>query len=418
MRLDALGLSVETVTKRAAELKAEGFTGDAFDQAVLEGLQDRMKVLGDVTETTAGQMQMLETDLANLKDEAKQAGIAFAGPFAGKVVNARDALELLNDMYDKGSISTSEYLLTQIKLRTPLTDTGDILEGLEVKQDAYNIMMERGYDISGRYTQAIEQSTAANWDNYYSFSQSTGVVDFYAKAAEEAARAANVAGGAIRDQKENVSNSTPYWETLNKELSIAGQAYSTISTNVSGASQAIQDQIDFLTSGGGAITAMIAAAKEAINKGDFGLAQKISDDIAIADVDMRLESGDIDATEAAAELVEQLGITPEEAAGIVAELEATLFAITAQTYVLKFDLEVNGQLPGLGQLPSTPVRRGSGSTGGVKDNEDMSSGQSFSGTGGSDIFIDSLIIIPPTDASMKNLIREAASSAAGSGYTG
>ena len=67
MRLDALGLSVQTVQARAKELKAEGFTGDAFDQAVLEGLQERMRVLGDVTETTAG--HFLQYQLNRLRPE-------------------------------------------------------------------------------------------------------------------------------------------------------------------------------------------------------------------------------------------------------------------------------------------------------------------------------------------------------------
>jgi hypothetical protein len=71
MRLDALGLSVESVTKKAAELEAQGFVGDAFDEAVLIGLEEKMVLLGDASETSAGQMKVLESNAANAGDAIK-----------------------------------------------------------------------------------------------------------------------------------------------------------------------------------------------------------------------------------------------------------------------------------------------------------------------------------------------------------
>lgn len=71
-RLDALGLSVEDVTKKAEELNAEGFDGDAFDEAVLIGLEEKMRLLGDASETTAGQIKILESNWKNFTDSLKQ----------------------------------------------------------------------------------------------------------------------------------------------------------------------------------------------------------------------------------------------------------------------------------------------------------------------------------------------------------
>lgn len=71
MRLDQLGLSVEGVTQKAEELKAQGFQGDAFDEAVLIGLEERMVLLGDAAGTTAGEMAKLESNLANIADAGK-----------------------------------------------------------------------------------------------------------------------------------------------------------------------------------------------------------------------------------------------------------------------------------------------------------------------------------------------------------
>ena len=71
MRLDALGLSVEDVTKKAEQLKAEGFTGDAFDEAVLIGLEEKMRLLGDTSETSAGKIATFEASWKNLADGMK-----------------------------------------------------------------------------------------------------------------------------------------------------------------------------------------------------------------------------------------------------------------------------------------------------------------------------------------------------------
>lgn len=69
MRLDALGLSVEDVTKRAEALAETGMSMDqAFDMAVIEAGEEKLRLLGSAAETTAGQMQMLEADLQNVKN--------------------------------------------------------------------------------------------------------------------------------------------------------------------------------------------------------------------------------------------------------------------------------------------------------------------------------------------------------------
>jgi len=72
MRLDALGLSVEGVTRRVEELNRQHFEGDAFDQAVIEALQDRVAVLGNAWETTAGKLDITGTAITNLFDTIKR----------------------------------------------------------------------------------------------------------------------------------------------------------------------------------------------------------------------------------------------------------------------------------------------------------------------------------------------------------
>jgi hypothetical protein len=80
MRLDALGLSVEGVTEKAKELEANGFQGDAFDEAVLISLEEKMTLLGDASATTAGHMAILKAEATDAKDAVKQFFAELAAP--------------------------------------------------------------------------------------------------------------------------------------------------------------------------------------------------------------------------------------------------------------------------------------------------------------------------------------------------
>jgi len=80
MRLDALGLSVEDVTKRAKELEEQGYSTDAaFDMAVIEAGEAKIELLGDASQTTAGKLKILQTAVQEAHD-------AFARAFTDQLV--------------------------------------------------------------------------------------------------------------------------------------------------------------------------------------------------------------------------------------------------------------------------------------------------------------------------------------------
>ncbi len=80
MRLDALGLSVEDVTKRAKELEEQGYSTDAaFDMAVIEAGEAKIELLGDASQTTAGKLKILQTAVREAHD-------AFARAFTDQLV--------------------------------------------------------------------------------------------------------------------------------------------------------------------------------------------------------------------------------------------------------------------------------------------------------------------------------------------
>lgn len=74
MRLDALGLSVEDVTNRAAALEAQGYSMDkAFDLAVIEAGQAKLELLGSAVDSDLGSFERLEAWWQNVTNAAKQA---------------------------------------------------------------------------------------------------------------------------------------------------------------------------------------------------------------------------------------------------------------------------------------------------------------------------------------------------------
>ncbi len=74
MRLDALGLSVEDVTNRAAALEAQGYSMDkAFDMAVIEAGKAKLELLGSAADSDVGSFARLEAWWKNVTNSAKQA---------------------------------------------------------------------------------------------------------------------------------------------------------------------------------------------------------------------------------------------------------------------------------------------------------------------------------------------------------
>lgn len=83
MRLDALGLSMESVKGRAKELEAAGMSMDeAFDLAVLEAGEAKIELLGNTADTTAGKIQQMGVMVENAKDSFK---LSFAANLADEI---------------------------------------------------------------------------------------------------------------------------------------------------------------------------------------------------------------------------------------------------------------------------------------------------------------------------------------------
>jgi len=133
-RLDNLGLSLEAVTARKKELIASGFIGDAFDEAVLIELEQKMLLLGDASETTAGQMKIMEAAAATLWQNFKK-GVADSDAVTTSIKNLTTVIKGFNAVQD-----------AKMAAREDLTEA--VRKGIVTEEEAYIILRQsiRGQD--------------------------------------------------------------------------------------------------------------------------------------------------------------------------------------------------------------------------------------------------------------------------------
>jgi len=93
MRLDALGLAMEDIKSRAAALKQAGMDADAaFDLAVIEAGEAKMRLLGDASQSTAGKLQQLEVVAKNVSTTIKTEFARGVGEGVGQLTGEVDLL--------------------------------------------------------------------------------------------------------------------------------------------------------------------------------------------------------------------------------------------------------------------------------------------------------------------------------------
>jgi len=134
MRLDNLGLSLEAVTARKKELIASGFIGDAFDEAVLIELEQKMVLLGDASDTTAGQMKIMEAAAATLWQNFKT-GVADSDIVRTSIKNLTTVITGFNAVQ-----------AAKMAAREDLTEA--VRKGIVTEEEAYIILRQsiRGQD--------------------------------------------------------------------------------------------------------------------------------------------------------------------------------------------------------------------------------------------------------------------------------
>jgi hypothetical protein len=148
MRLDALGLSVTDVEERMKKFTDAGMAvGEAFDLAVIEAGEAKLKLLGDTSLTTAGQLDILETSLKELREQALLAMAQGVGPFIAALTGAnlmgiadmaQQTLDLADSLDAVGAAARGAQYVFDVAMAQPF---GNPARGVELIEDAVDRMV-------------------------------------------------------------------------------------------------------------------------------------------------------------------------------------------------------------------------------------------------------------------------------------
>lgn len=204
MRLDALGLSIEDVTGRAKELEAQGYSTDkAFDMAVIEAGEKKIKLLGDSSESSVGSFKRMDAALKDIGDTVKLAfapGIANAAEAVNLLITANGKIQSAMKQHEGSVAATAE---TYGDFVTEMLRAKMVTEGFTnaTVEDARNRMAAWGGDvrvvakeIGSLSEEQYNQARAAN-----SAKSSDVAMNDALRAQQQEARAANEAMGLYAD---------------------------------------------------------------------------------------------------------------------------------------------------------------------------------------------------------------------------
>lgn len=323
-RLDALGLSVEDVNDRMEELNAQGFDGDAFDEAVLLALEDKMAMLGDAADSTAGKLQIMEASLANLKDQASllaagalEPAVSAAAGVAentNKIVSAiqdskapfGDMLFVLNEVNKAfGGIPMDDYIndlrAAEINEQAAIARSAEMSEYYKAQAEATQELTEATEQGNVAKLEAIE--TSGNYaDSQYDLANASNMASLEiamvaqqaaatALAEEQAAEAARVAAEAVAEMEAASGN---LFMTLSEGEGPLGLYYQTLE-DINGTSEPLRVNQDALAdaminaaSAGGASAAELALLKVATGQLSEAQAEAVIKQVALEQMLQRL----------------------------------------------------------------------------------------------------------------------------------
>lgn len=111
-RLDALELSIESVTSKIPALREQGLSADeAFKWAIIEAGREKIEIVGSTADTTAGKMKILENIVKDVQDEfARGAAEGFAEALEDISGSAQDASAGMSQLGYVGGLFVGEVI--------------------------------------------------------------------------------------------------------------------------------------------------------------------------------------------------------------------------------------------------------------------------------------------------------------------
>lgn len=236
MRLDALGLSVADVTGRFKELKASGMEAqDAFQMAVIEAGEKKLKLLGSAAETSAGKMMKFDASVENITTSLKLAAVELATNIGliDRLVEVSSGLsrgagfaEELNNAFKLGKIDLEQYdfLLNAVvgkgdilgrngevlvagsmRLKDTYVELNSMLAAGLITQEEHNKLWKEASEDYAAVAERIDEVRAVQDGYNAQLTYGAGITGYYIQQKENEVDAVMAASGAQKKWRDILS---------------------------------------------------------------------------------------------------------------------------------------------------------------------------------------------------------------------
>ena len=295
MRFDQLGVAVDGFDERLKKLKDSGMdVNAAFTEAFLQQAEAQIEKVGDVSETNAGKIKQMEASLANLSDTAKLKAAPAVALLANEITLI---LGPSKDLID--------YNTVQIKT----------VKGVQQAYYEFNGVL---INVTEAYREWLSLQVLSNSKTPELMDAQKG----YTRATEETGNATQEAGnkaerswGQFYGLSEAIKRGGKEAEEAKPEIK---SLLDGIDRNIDSPIAAFIKDLEFYRQGGGMFIDKFEEIKKALDEGKItpAEAQEYSKELFIAVADFQEEIGQIDATEAAQNISETLGVSVQEAKSV------------------------------------------------------------------------------------------------------
>lgn len=349
VRLDALGLSIEDVTGKAKEFEAAGMAAtDAFDQAVLAALEDRVERVGSVSETSAGRMMRVEaafTDIGNalkilflpILDDAAVAILNITGGLGdvGKAIRAQSLAAI------DARLTWEEYTESlgpaEMAIRLLNMAHGDELRIMYEKRIAYEEMMATHIE----YTSTLEAGEMQAARTVDVFEKIPPVLDDTKDSMEDGKTEAEQYADRLEDLADAQQDVADHFVRMRESQK---GWFDAINTGLAGTIEKYLESLAFFQAGGTDLTRAAEAVKQALldEKITPEEAQQYWNDIYIEAQELEVQLGNITADEAAQNIANTLNVSLADAKELMDGVVSTSELLKNIQSSITFNLQVTG----------------------------------------------------------------------------
>jgi hypothetical protein len=162
MRFDALGVSVAGFDERLEELSKTMSDEKAFTMAFLEQAEKQVEKVGDVADTSAGQIKMLQAEWQNYVDSVKKSLSEAVEPGIRAINEQRQAEEQLQHALEMGAIAQSDYNRIQSLMNRNMMQADVVLDFVKQSMDEWRQSVEGSNPTLEKHNRLMEIGSQKN----------------------------------------------------------------------------------------------------------------------------------------------------------------------------------------------------------------------------------------------------------------